>query len=84
MEEENGVKKSSPLAIVSLVFSLVGLLLAGLPCGIVAVVTGIIGVVKFDASKQKGKGMAIAGIAVGAFDIVMVVIYMVIKASGIV
>lgn len=79
--EENQVKKASPLAIASLVLSLVGLLVAGLPCGIAALITGIIGLVKFDAQTQKGKGMAIAGIIVGAIDVVLVVFYMIIRAA---
>ena len=82
MEENGVVKKNNVFAIVSLVLSLVGLIVAGLPCGIAAVVTGIIGLVKFDAETQKGKGMAIAGIIVGAVDIVLVVLFMIIKVAA--
>ena len=81
MEENNGVKVTNKLAIASLVLSLVGLIVAGLPCGLAAVITGIIGVAKFNPETEKGKGMAIAGIIVGALDVVLVVIFMIISAA---
>ena len=48
MEENNGTKVTNKLAIASLVLSLVGLIVAGLPCGLAAVITGILGVAKFN------------------------------------
>ena len=68
--QNNGGKKQSALCIVSFVFSLVGLLIAAMPCGLVALITGIIGVAKFDPAKNSGKGLAIAGIIIGAIDII--------------
>ena len=58
------------MSIVSFVFSLIGLLIAAMPCGLVALITGIIGVAKFDPAKNSGKGLAIAGIIIGAIDII--------------
>ena len=68
--QNNGGKKQSALSIVSFVFSLIGLLIAAMPCGLVALITGIIGVAKFDPAKNSGKGLAIAGIIKGAIDII--------------
>lgn len=61
-------------AITSFVCSLVGLIIAGIPCGIVAIILGIIGLVQInDKSKnQKGRWMAIIGIIIGIVDIVLV------------
>ncbi len=69
-----GPKKQNNFALVSFILSLVGLIIAGLPCGIVAVVLGIISLVKFDATKEKGKGFGIAGLAIGIFDAVGAII----------
>ena len=74
-------KKNNALALTSMILSLVGLIIFGLPCGIAAIITGIIGLVKFNPETEKGKGMAIAGIAVGAVDIVSVIIFSIIKAA---
>ena len=68
--QNNGGKKQSAVCIVSFVFALIGLLIAALPCGLVALITGIIGVAKFDPTQNSGKGLAIAGIVVGAIDII--------------
>ena len=73
-------KKNNPLAIASLVLSLVGLLVAGLPCGMAAAVTGIVGIARFDSEKEKGKGMAIAGLVIGIIDIFMVFLWIIIKS----
>ena len=52
------------LAIASLVLGLVGLFIAGLPCGILAIVFAIV-------SKKKMKsGMATAGLVLGIIDLV--------------
>lgn len=77
-------KKYNALAITSLVLSLVGLLVFGIPCGIGAIITGIIGLIKCNKANQKGKGMAIAGISVGAVDVVMVLIWTIIRTATII
>lgn len=41
-QNNNGVKKANVYGLISFIFALVGLLIAGLPCGIVALITGII------------------------------------------
>ncbi len=68
----NEEKKLNICGLLSFIFSLVGLLILGLPLGIAAVILGIIGVVKFDSEKQKYKWMGIVGICVGALDAIFV------------
>lgn len=67
-------KQPNPMAVASFVLALVGLLIAGLPCGIAALVTGILGLAKFDSEKQNSKWMAIVGIIVGIADAVLVIL----------
>lgn len=61
------------LAIISLVFGIVGLLawiipIIGLPVGVVALVLGILGI------KKSNKGMSIAGIVLGVICLVLTII----------
>ncbi len=72
-------KKVNNCALLSFIFSLVGLIVAGLPCGIVAVITGIIGLVKFNPSTEKSKWMAVTGLIIGVVDIVFVIIAIVLQ-----
>ena len=57
MEENNEQipveKRFNNYALASFILSLVGLLVAGIPCGIAAFVTGILGLVKFNPEKEK-------------------------------
>lgn len=80
-ENKDVKKKNNSFSVTSFVFSLVGLLVAGFPCGVAAVITGIMGLVKFKPEEEKGKGMAIAGIIIGIIDIVAVLLYSVQKAK---
>lgn len=78
MEENNGQlpgqKKRNNMAFTSFICSLVGLLIAGIPCGIAAVVTGILGLTKFNPETENNKWMAIFGIVLGAIDAVLVIV----------
>ena len=47
----------------------------GIPCGTVAVITGIIGIVKFNAKEENNKWMGIVGLCVGAVDVILVSMY---------
>lgn len=60
------------LSIASFVLSLVGLLIFGLICGILAIVFGAIALGKGNA----GRGLAIAGIVIGVIDVVFVLVYL--------
>lgn len=58
------------LGLISMIIALVGLFIFGVPCGVVALILGIMGIAT--AGETKGKGMAIAGTVVGAIDLVAV------------
>lgn len=70
-------KKNNTTGMISFIFSLVGILVAGLPCGIAATVTGIIGLTKFDAEKEKGRWMAITGLVIGIIEIIVMTMYII-------
>jgi len=78
MEENNqqlpGAKNKNKMALTSFILSLVGLVVAGIPCGIAAVVTGILGLTKFNPETENNKWMAIFGIVLGAIDAVLVLV----------
>lgn len=67
-------KMNNKAALASFILSLVGLIIAGIPCGIAAFITGIIGITKFDESKEKNKWMAIFGLVLGIIDVVVVAV----------
>jgi hypothetical protein len=71
---------TNPLAIFSLVASCVGLL-----CGfgsIIGIVLGVIAVNQIKRTGQQGRGLAVAGIAVGAVSLVISVIWMAFALSN--
>ena len=65
------------VGLLAMIFALVGLIVLPLWFGLVGLVLGIVGV----CLANKKKGMAIAGIAVGAVDIVWVIATASIAAS---
>ena len=73
-EEKKGLRNNT-LCLISFIFSMVGLLIMGIPCGTVAVITGIIGIVKFNAKEENNKWMGIVGLCVGAVDVILVSMY---------
>ena len=58
-------KKNNGMALASFILGLVSLIIAGIPCGIAAVITGVTGLSKFNPETEKNKWMAIVGIIVG-------------------
>lgn len=83
MDEENEVikdsntnteKKLNICALLSFIFSLVGLFVYGLPLGIAAIILGIIGIVKSNKEKQNFKWMAIVGLVLGSIDIIAILL----------
>lgn len=83
MDEENEVIKENSTnveknlnicALLSFIFSLVGLFVFGVPLGIAAIILGIIGIVKFDKEKQKFKWMAIVGLVLGVVDVIAILL----------
>ena len=67
--------KINKLGIISLIFSLIGIIKYGIICGFIAVIIGIIALITSKKETQNGKELAILGVAVGATDIVMAVIW---------
>ncbi len=66
----DGNKKINSLALVSFITSLVGLFwFAGLICGIIAIVSGIVGLARFDEKTESCKWMGIVGIIIGVVDV---------------
>ena len=74
MQDDDTGEPNGP-AITSFVLALVGLIVAGIPLGILAVIFGIIGLSKSEVTGT-GKGLAIAGIVIGLFDVIAVLIYL--------
>lgn len=69
-------KKTNPSALASFICSLVGLLVAGLPLGIAAIITGVTGISTFKPETETNKWMAITGLCLGIVDVICVVIYL--------
>ena len=62
-------KKYNGVGIASFICGLVGIFYYPFPCGLAALITGIIGIIKFDPNKEKGKWMSITGVVLGALEI---------------
>jgi hypothetical protein len=81
--------KTNTLALVSLIVALAPIILIFIPylncisllCPIAAIILGIIGLTQVNKTMQRGKGMAIAGIIIGAFWIVLVPIILIAGVS---
>lgn len=77
-------KKFNKVSVASLVFCIIGIFVAGLPCGLIAMVTGIIGTATIKSEKEKGRWMAITGLVVGVIEIIAMALYIVAQASGLI
>lgn len=64
-------KKLNICCLLSFIFAMVGIIVYGFFCGIIATILGIIGVATFKPQSQKAKGLGIAGLAVGAVEFVV-------------
>ena len=78
--QTNIPKKANSLSLTSFIISLVGLLVAGLPCGIVAIITGIMGITKFKPETEKFKWMSVVGIIIGAIDVILTTLNIILTA----
>ena len=74
-EQIQPIKKYSRKSIAGFVLSLVGLLLAGIPCGILGIVFSSIGLNEVGTKNMKGKGLAIAGLVISIIDIIGALIF---------
>lgn len=73
-----GQPKTIGIGIAGFVASLLGLLVAGLPLGVFAIIAGSLGLGKIERNpgKYKGKGFATAALIIGLVDVVGVLIYL--------
>ncbi|MCB8994069.1 MAG: DUF4190 domain-containing protein [Bacteroidales bacterium] len=69
-------KKTEPLSVVSFISGLTGLLIAAIILGPIALILGSVSLSKINKEPEiyKGKGLAIAGITIGAIDIIAILI----------
>lgn len=73
--------KTNTQAIAALIFSLAGLLIFAIPFGLLSISLGATALNHIKVTPgEKGKGLAIAGIVVGAFDVVAVVLSLILGA----
>jgi hypothetical protein len=72
--ETNSVARTNGFAIAGLVCGIVGVFLASIILGPLAIIFGGIGLNRANHSGGKGKGMSIAGVALGVIDVVLFVI----------
>lgn len=65
MENENQapIEEKKGLSIASMVLGLVGIVIAALPCGILAIIFSVLG------RKKGGRGFATAGLILGIIDV---------------
>ncbi len=67
-------KKNNGFALASFILGIISLIIAGIPCGTAAVITGVMGLSKFNNETEKNKWMAIAGIIIGAIGAILAAI----------
>ena len=71
VKNNNAGKKNNGLALASFVMGLVCYIIAGIPLGTAAVITGIVALTKFNPETEKNKWMAIVGIILGITGVVI-------------
>lgn len=70
-----GKSKTNGQAIAAFVVSLVGLFIFGVYCGLISLGLGITALKHIKAfPNEKGKGLAIVGIVIGAIDVIFVIL----------
>ncbi|MGB6038071.1 MAG: DUF4190 domain-containing protein [Cryomorphaceae bacterium] len=69
---EGEVEKPMPAtAVLSFLFAIVGIFVAGIPLGLLAILMGVLAISKINKNPgMKGQGLAIAGIVIGAVAII--------------
>ena len=74
MKNDTAGKKNNGLALASFIMGIVCFIIAGIPLGTAAVITGIVAITKFDSETEKNKWMAYVGIVLGAIGAILAVI----------
>ena len=82
-DDVNGETKTNPLAIASLVCSIVGLIIFGLPLGIVSICLSVAAKKHMKIfSNEKGNGMATAGLVIGIIDVVFTSLWTIMNTAN--
>jgi uncharacterized membrane protein HdeD (DUF308 family) len=74
MKNDNTGKKNNGLALASFIMGLLCFIVAGIPLGTAAVITGIISLTKFNPETEKNKWMGIVGIILGILGAVAAIV----------
>lgn len=81
-KKDSTFSQINKLGIISLLFSIIGIIKYGIICGTIAIIFGIIAIITFKKETQKGKEIAIIGVAVGVTDIVMSIVWTIIYSAA--
>ena len=82
-DDVNGETKTNPAAVASVVCSLVGLIIAGLPLGIVAICLSVAAKIHIKViPNEKGSGMATAGLVIGIIDVVFTSLWTIVRTAS--
>lgn len=68
-------KSVNTCGLISFIFSMIGIFMFGLHCGLIATILGIIGLANFKPETQTSRWMAITGLTLGAVEFVIVGLY---------
>ena len=69
--------------LLSFIFSIIGIFVAALPCGIIAVILGIIGTASFKPEKNIAKWLGITGLVLGAIEVALMIMAIYLVGSAI-
>ena len=76
-ENQLDKKKFSGFSIAGFVLSLIGLLVAGIPCAILGVIFSSVALKELRTDEKRGKGLAIAGLVISIIAITFYIIMLV-------
>lgn len=76
-------KKINICCLLSFIFSMVGILIFGMFCGLIAFILGIVGLKTFKKELQKSKWLGITGLVVGSVEVVVTTVKLVLSLVAI-
>lgn len=76
-EKNDSPAKYSAKGIAGFVLSLVGIIVAAIPCGIIGVIFSSLALKEVELPQYKGKGFVISGLVVSIIDIVLGIVQLV-------
>ncbi len=75
--EDKSQKSVNVCGLLSFVFSIVGIFVYGIICGIIATILGIVGLATFKSEKHTSRWMAITGLVIGVVEVVIMGLYII-------